>query len=141
MKWRRRHRPAGDRGAFALEFAIIAPFIALIIAVIISYGEVESSQSQIEDAARSSARMLTSQNVTDPGVARALAQTALTDATSEDSNLTGCGVSNVVRVAIGANNAGAMQVTVRCSTSTMLGIDWTKSATATSPLDPYRATP
>ena len=49
----------GDRGSFALELAVVAPALLLVIAFVVSVGRVTEARAQVQGAARDVARAST----------------------------------------------------------------------------------
>ena len=54
---RRRHRGAGDRGAAAVEFALLLPLLLLIVFGLIDFGRALDAQITLTQAAREGARL------------------------------------------------------------------------------------
>ena len=54
---RRRHRGAGDRGAAAVEFALLLPLLLLIVFGLIDFGRALNAQITLTQAAREGARL------------------------------------------------------------------------------------
>lgn len=54
-----RRRTGGDRGSFALELAVTAPALLLVVAFVISVGRVTEGRAQVQGAARDAARAAT----------------------------------------------------------------------------------
>ena len=55
-------RAHGDRGSFALELAVVAPALLLIIAFIVSVGRVTEARAQVQGAARDVAHRIKSRD-------------------------------------------------------------------------------
>lgn len=71
----RPRRPAGDRGAAAVEFALVLPLLMLLLVGIVQFGRVYSLQIQLSGAANHGARHL-AVNPTDAAGARDRTRTA-----------------------------------------------------------------
>jgi len=67
-------RLSTDRGAAAVEFALVAPLLLLLVMGIAEFGRAYNLQTTISGAAREGARAMALQN--DPAAARAAAQAA-----------------------------------------------------------------
>ena len=67
-------KPSDDRGAAAVEFALIVPLLLLLVLGIAEFGRAYNIQTTISGAAREGARAMALQN--DPAAARATAQAA-----------------------------------------------------------------
>jgi Flp pilus assembly protein TadG len=52
-------RSGGDRGSFALELAVVAPALLLIIAFVVSVGRVTEARAKVQGAARDVVRAST----------------------------------------------------------------------------------
>ena len=53
-----RMRSADDRGSFAVELAILAPLVGILLLAVVAVGRVQNSRANVEGAARSAARDL-----------------------------------------------------------------------------------
>jgi Flp pilus assembly protein TadG len=74
----RRHRTArrllGERGAAAVEFALVVPVLLVLLMGIVEFSKAFNAQATLSAAAREAARTMALAN--DPSQARAIAQTA-----------------------------------------------------------------
>jgi Flp pilus assembly protein TadG len=74
----RRHRTArrllGERGAAAVEFALVVPVLLMLLMGIVEFSKAYNAQATLSAAAREAARTMALAN--DPTQARAIAQTA-----------------------------------------------------------------
>lgn len=64
-------RSRGDRGAAAVEFALVLPVLILLVLGLIEFSRVFNVQISITNAAREAARTMAIEN--DPGIARSVA--------------------------------------------------------------------
>lgn len=69
-----RHRQTNDRGAAAVEFALVLPILLLLVFGIVEFGRIYSIQTSITAAARQGARVMALQN--DSGAATTAAETS-----------------------------------------------------------------
>lgn len=58
MKWLRRRRANGDRGVAMVEMAIVAPFLAMMVAGIVEFGTMWRDDLTVTSATRSAARVI-----------------------------------------------------------------------------------
>lgn len=139
-----------QRGGATLEIVILAPFLLLLMMLILAFARFAQSESVVDQAARDGARAATAQNSRDAvdDVVHDAAMAALDDAPSS------CRESAVIIAqpsegAYGLTDAHdpldieSVTVTVRCQLSLVdlaaLPIDGvTVERTFTSPLDKYR---
>jgi Flp pilus assembly protein TadG len=130
----RLHRMGRDRerGSFALELAVVAPALLLVIAFLISVGRVTEGRAMVQGAARDAARAATI-NHNGSAAARAAAMSAFAAATQgmncDPLTLTPGVIAPDVRV----------QATARCFVTTMWGRQEVER-TAFSVVDRYRGT-
>ena len=131
---------ADDRGSIAIELAILAPIVGILLLAVVAVGRVQNSRADVEGAARSAARDLSIAR--DPveaiGRARAAAAAML------NVGSPGCQTFSFVPVI----EADKVSVTVSCVASLQdaailpLPGSMTLEASATEILDKYReATP
>ena len=72
-------RAGGDRGSFALELAVVAPALLLVVAFVVSVGRVTEARAQVQGAARDVARAATiNHNGNSEAAAREAFRTATT---------------------------------------------------------------
>nr|WP_269810001.1 TadE/TadG family type IV pilus assembly protein [Kineosporia rhizophila] len=131
---------AGDRGALALELAICAPVVIVMLLVVVALGRVTHGQQLIQDAAAASAR------------AASLAPTAAVAereaVTAASASLAGAGMTCIDEQAQVDTTqfvaGGQVEVTVTCHSNlsqlSMTGLPGRLNLTATSraPVDPLR---
>jgi Flp pilus assembly protein TadG len=130
----------GDRGSAAVEAALVAPALFILLMLVIFAGRVTDAQQQVQSAAHVAARAASQHN--DPGEATAAAREAARQ------NLTDGGITcTPARVRVNAANLqpnGSVTVTVSCRASlgdvAMIHIParQTFSATVTEVVDRYR---
>jgi Flp pilus assembly protein TadG len=121
-----------ERGSFALELAIVAPALLLIIAFIMSVGRVTEGRALVQGAARDAARAATI-NHNGSSAARAAAQDAF-DSATQGMN---CRPLQLTPAIIAPD--AQVQATVSCTVTTMWGPQ-TVERTAFSVVDRYRGT-
>ena len=129
---RRTRRGDTERGSFALELAVVAPALLLIIAFIISVGRVTEGRALVQGAARDAARAATI-NHNGSTAARAAAQDAFRSATQGMT----CQPLQLAPAVIAPDVQ--VQATVSCTVTTMWGRQ-TVERTAYSVVDRYRGT-
>jgi Flp pilus assembly protein TadG len=129
---RRVRGKAAERGSFALELAIVAPALLLIIAFIMSVGRVTEGRALVQGAARDAARAATI-NHNGSAAARAAAQDAFNTATRGMT----CQPLQLTPAIIAPD--AQVQATVSCTVTTMWGRQ-TVERTAYSVVDRYRGT-
>ncbi|WP_063794273.1 TadE/TadG family type IV pilus assembly protein [Kitasatospora sp. MBT63] len=143
----RLRRPARDRGALSLEFAVLIPAVFVLIGLIAIAGRVTGAGNTVDSAARAAARAASLER--DGATARSKAQAVANDM------LAGQGircVSSSVDVPTAGfqaplGTAASVTVTVTCQVNladiAFPGAPGTKQlrASFTSPLDPYRQRP
>lgn len=140
--WRRLHgtwrdRPRADRGVSTIEVVILAPIMILFILVLVAFGQLVDGRGAVDGAARDAARAGSIQR--SQGVAMdqaiAAAQADLGD-TCVDGTL------KVRQTSAGFAPDTLFSVEVSCTIRGLgsLGLDIRKTltASASSPLDPYR---
>lgn len=130
-----------DRGSFSIELALLAPVFILLIAVIISAGQIVTARSKAQNAARDAARAatITVENPADPASYALAAQQALAAALASTS--LDCPEQQVVpdvQVFPDQPLAGEVRVTLRCEIDTATGYTQSVNVSAASPVDPYR---
>jgi Flp pilus assembly protein TadG len=85
-----RPRPAarllGERGAAAVEFALVAPLLVLLLLGIVEYSKAFQVQATLSDAAREGARVMALAN--DPTSARAAVRSAATTVPVTNAQIT-----------------------------------------------------
>jgi Flp pilus assembly protein TadG len=139
----RRARPDldGERGGFAaLELAICLPFVIVILLLVAAFGRVERGRELLDQAAASAARAASL--ATSSSTAQRAATTAATESLT-DGGLSCTGIQ--VRLDVTAFHPGGQVTThVSCTTDlaglTLSGVPGHLhlTASATSPLEPYR---
>ena len=75
-------RKQRDRGAAAVEFALILPILLLLIGGIIDFGNLYYNQIIVSNAARDGARLVSANPVANPGWTSAQIQARITAASS-----------------------------------------------------------
>ncbi|MBB3676190.1 TadE/TadG family type IV pilus assembly protein [Modestobacter versicolor] len=107
---RRRHRLArrllGERGAAAVEFALVTPVLLLLLFGIVEYSQAMSAQATLSSAAREAARTMALTN--DVGQARAAAQNA-----DGALNLTAGAIQVTPATCTGASSTQMVTVTIQ----------------------------
>lgn len=134
-------RRGDDRGSFAIELAVLAPVFILLIAVIISAGQIVTARSEAQNAARDAARAatITVENPADPQSYAVAAEQALSAALAGASlNCPEQQISPDVQVVPDQPLAGEIRVTLRCNIDTATGYTQSVNVSAASPVDPYR---
>ncbi len=107
-----------ERGAVAVEFAIILPVLILILMGIVEYGRAYNVQMSLTQAAREGVRVLAITN--DPAAAKTSAKNAANGSAFFNPGLAD---SNVIPSAICTGTAGQkVTVTVKYTLSTLTGI-------------------
>ena len=118
----------GDRGSFALEFAVLAPALLLVVAFIISVGRVNEGRALVQGAARDAVRAATiNHDANSERAARAAFRKATTGMNCEDLALT----------PLQPGPGDPVTATVTCSVTTMWGSQRIVR-TAQSVTDTYR---
>lgn len=131
-----------DRGSAAVEMAIVAPAVFLLLMLVIFAGRVTDARQQVISAADAAARAASIQSNQIDAV---LAADAAAKANLEDGGLT-CTPAEVDLLTTEVVPGGAVRVRVSCevdlSSVAMPGIDnrQTFSAEATEVVDRYRGT-
>ena len=130
----------GDQGLMAIELAILAPVVLLMLLVVAAFGRVTHGRALVDEAAAVAARAASLAST--PGQAQASAAHAARD------TLTGAGLSCTgpgVTVDTGSfRPGGQVAVTVTCSVdlsaTAMAGLPGTLDmrATAVSPIEAHR---
>ncbi len=111
-------RRDSERGAVAVEFAIIAPILVLLLMGIMEYGRAYNAQVSLTNAAREGVRVMVVNN--DPATARTAAKNA---GVSLNPGLTDSNIAFSASNGTSACTTGAqMTVTITYSLSTMTGI-------------------
>lgn len=142
-----RQRSFSDRdgGSVTLELTVLAPAILILLALVIVAGRIEVAHQVIDHAAQTAARAASLAR--DPATARAQAlAAATTELRNGDLHCTGTRVTvDTTGFAIPVGRPAQVTVTVACTVTldalSVPGIPGTRqeTATATSPLDTYRA--
>jgi Flp pilus assembly protein TadG len=101
-------RLRGERGAIAVEFALIVPLLLIVLFSIVSVSRAFQVQATLSGAAREAARAMAIQN--DPAAARAAAVFA---ASTSDVTLTGGQVTITPSSCTGASPTTNIVVTIR----------------------------
>lgn len=121
----------GERGSFALELAVLAPTLLLLISFIVSVGRVTEGRAAVEGAARDAARAA-SINHNGGAAANQAAQAAYGRATrGRDCD----GLAPIPAPAPG----GRVVITVTCRVTTLWGTEEI-TRTSRSAVDIYRGT-
>jgi Flp pilus assembly protein TadG len=129
-------RPRRDRGAFAVELAIITPAILLVLSLIVSVGRVTVSAERVQTAARDGARAA---SINHAGTADNAARIAV--ASSLQANGVTCEGEPSVSVNPGdPTPGGVVTVTVACEVPMLVGLTVRVQRVATSPVDVFRGT-
>ncbi len=138
-----RPRPAGEQGSAAVELAVLAPVLLLVLLLVIAGGRVSTARAQVREAARDAARAASLQRTPADAdtAARMTAQTALADA-GLHCQTTGTSTQATFD---GAGSGGSVHVTVSCQVALAdlspvpLPGSTTVTSDATSVLDTYRS--
>jgi Flp pilus assembly protein TadG len=106
---RRRHRGHVDRGAAAVEMAIVLPLLLFVLFGMIDLGRAYSAQIQLSQAAREGVRLasLNTTGSSDPNYGASAIQTRVTSAAGSLGTFGPCGGSNAVCVTYCPNPAAA----------------------------------
>lgn len=128
----RRTRKDSERGSFALELAVVAPALFLVVAFIISVGRVTEGRALVQGAARDAARAATI-NHNGSAAARQAAQQAFASATQ------GMNCAPLVLSPAVITPDAQVQATARCTVTTLWGRQVVER-TAYSVVDRYRGT-
>jgi Flp pilus assembly protein TadG len=130
----------GDRGVLAIELAIMAPFLIVMVVMVAGLGRMAGARSQVNAAAREAARAASLERV----VTRAPAAGAAAAAASlAEAGLT-CAAMAVDVDTSDYRPGGQVRATVTCSAS-MAGlglvfpVSKTFAATAVVPIEQYRS--
>lgn len=86
----RRRARGGDRGAVAVELALLLPFVLAVLAGVIDFGLAFNAQIQLSQAAQAGARAAALNFDHDTVVARAQGASPGLDLTPDDVDATGC---------------------------------------------------
>lgn len=121
-------RSGGDRGSFALELAVVAPALLLIIAFVVSVGRVTEARAKVQGAARDVVRAST---INHAGNSEAAAREAFRKATA-GMNCDALDLDPLQAVA-----GQPVTATITCHVTTMWG-DQPIIRTAQSVADVYR---
>lgn len=109
------HRPmASERGAVAVEFAILAPILVMILLGIMEFGRAYNVQTSLSNAAREGVRAMAINN------SQSSARTAAKNAATQLSPALADG--NITFSAADCTVGSQMTVTVSYNLSTMTGI-------------------
>ncbi|WP_330279141.1 pilus assembly protein [Streptomyces sp. NBC_00569] len=137
----------GDRGSYALETAVLAPVLIVILGLMIAFGRVTDAEGAVDSAAHAAARAASLER--DAANAQSQAQDAVTR--SLDGEGITCRTSNVTLntggYAAGVGEASTVTATISCTANlsdiAVPGLPGSKTLTAswTSPIDTYRARP
>lgn len=87
MKWFYRLLPRGERGASAVEFALVVPLLLVLLLGIVEFGRVFNAQLQLTSAARESVRVLAIQKQRDPAISTAKLAAPNLNPALADSNI------------------------------------------------------
>lgn len=131
-------RPSGDEGSLALEFALIAPALFAMLALVFAYGRVAQVNGTIEAGTRDAAR--SASLARSEGEALQAAESAIRDAVGDGT----CGKSLGVRLEGGFEPGFPITVVATCTYSLSdLGLPGAPGSVKvesrfTSPVDPNR---
>jgi Flp pilus assembly protein TadG len=131
-----RRRARGDRGAFAVELAVLAPVMLALFVLIWQAGEVVHAQNEVQSAARDLARYITSQSY-DPSSTQTPplpAEVSNYDCVTPTPQLTADPSSNP-----NAPTTSTVRVVLNCKVHLFGGITKTITAQALDRTDPYRS--
>jgi Flp pilus assembly protein TadG len=112
---RLRTRPHSDRGAAAVEFALVAPLLVFLLLGVVELSKVMLVQSSLSAAAREGARAVTLGGA--PGAAPAVVQHAATSVALGTSQITVQGSCPA-----GTTSTSTVTVTVRYSQPVLYGV-------------------
>ncbi|WP_329359203.1 TadE/TadG family type IV pilus assembly protein [Streptomyces sp. NBC_01483] len=134
-----------DRGSYALETAVLAPVLIIILGLMIAFGRVTDAKGAVDAAAHAAARAASLER--DAGTAQTAAQDAVTR--SLDGDGVTCQTSSVAidtsGYATDVGEAATVTATISCTANLsdigVPGLPGAKTITAswTSPIDTYRA--
>lgn len=138
-------RLATDRGSFAVETAILAPVLIMVLGLMVALGRVIDAEGAVDIAARAAARAASLER--DPGSAQSQAQSAAAQSLSGDGiTCRSSGVSvdtGGYATAVGQDAEVTAEVTCTADLSDIAlpGLPGAKElhSSWTSPLDTYRA--
>ncbi|HEY3002891.1 MAG TPA: TadE/TadG family type IV pilus assembly protein [Kribbellaceae bacterium] len=142
MRGVRRPGRFGERGMLALEFAILAPILLMLLLFLMACGRYFQTSSLLENAARDGARAATqartfdsAQSAVDDAVTRTLAQKA-----PESCKTTASGAITTAGFTAGSPITVEVKCTIDYRDLGLLGIDQdvTVRRSFTSTLDAYR---
>lgn len=134
-------RPAADeRGAMAVELAVLAPILIAFMLLVVFAGRVAQVEADVRSAAQEAARAASLR------ASPAGAETAAQAVVDQNLSTTGlaCGGVNLVVDTTDLRSGGQVGVTLRCTTSfsdlAVLGVPGSRefSATAVEVVDTYR---
>ncbi|MFI0742347.1 TadE/TadG family type IV pilus assembly protein [Streptomyces sp. NPDC021100] len=136
-----------DRGSYAIETAVLAPVLILLIGLLIAFGRVIDADGAVDSAAHAAARAASLER--DASSAQEQAQSAA--ARSLDGDGISCRSSsvtvNTADYGLEVGQAGTVTVTIACtallSDIAVPGVPGSKTlkSTWTSPIDTFRARP
>lgn len=140
-----RHRLASERGAASVELVLIAPALVAVILLLVAGGRLSMAGTAVESAAASAARAvsLAASSSEADDIAAASASLALAERDVACTNLSVSVDAAALDSVLGVN--GEITITIACTVALDdvalpgLGGSQAISATATSPVDPYRA--
>ncbi|MEU5298958.1 TadE/TadG family type IV pilus assembly protein [Streptomyces umbrinus] len=134
-----------DRGSYALETAVLAPVLIIVLGLMIAFGRVTDAEGAVDSAAHAAARAASLER--DAGTAQTAAQDAVSR--SLDGDGVTCQASNVAidtsGYATDVGEAATVTATISCTATLsdigVPGLPGAKTLTAswTSPIDTYRA--
>ncbi|WP_406384043.1 pilus assembly protein [Streptomyces sp. NBC_00117] len=134
-----------DGGSYALETAVLAPVLIVILGLMIAFGRVTDAEGAVDSAAHAAARAASLER--DAASARSRAQDAVIR--SLDGEGITCRTSNVSintgGYAAGVGEAATVTATISCTANlsdiAVPGLPGSKTLTAswTSPIDTYRS--
>jgi Flp pilus assembly protein TadG len=134
-----------DRGSYALETAVLAPVLIIVLGLMIAFGRVTDAEGAVDSAAHAAARAASLER--DAGTAQTAAQDAVSR--SLDGDGVTCQTSNVAidtsGYATDVGEAATVTATISCTATLsdigVPGLPGAKTLTAswTSPIDTYRA--
>ncbi|MGW0651156.1 TadE/TadG family type IV pilus assembly protein [Streptomyces umbrinus] len=145
MRPRLLRRLRQDRGSYALETAVLAPVLIIVLGLVIAFGRVTDAEGAVDSAAHAAARAASLER--DAGTAQTAAQDAVSR--SLDGDGVTCQASNVAidtsGYATDVGEAATVTATISCTATLsdigVPGLPGAKTLTAswTSPIDTYRA--
>jgi Flp pilus assembly protein TadG len=130
---------SGDEGLMAIELAILAPIVLIMLLVVVAFGRVTHGRALVDESAAVAARAASL--ATTPGQAQADAAQAARDTLTAGLSCTGAGVTVDTEA---FRPGGQVAVTVTCSVdlsaTALAGLPGTLTmrASAVSPIEAHR---